>query len=559
MSRDPRQPLPPGTRFASYRIDSVLGAGGAAITYAATNLVVHRRVAIKEYLPIGLAQRVDGEARIAPLPGRIHEFREGLGHFVDEARTLAGFRHPAVAPIEHYIQANGTAYVVMPYVEGETLAARLRARGHLTLAEVDALLPPLLDALAAVHASGLVHGDLKPANIILQAPDRPVLIDFGSARQAGDAAHGHGSPGYAAPEIYRRRTRATPASDIYALGAILYRALTGRAPPDAPDRLRGAPITSAFAAGLRRARLPLLDAIDRALMLEAARRPGSIPAFRALLERDPAEVARNRGRRGARRTAWAGAAAAVVLAGAFVLLSTTDLSRDGITRRPLPPVAVRTVPARPEPAIRFRDCAHCPLMRTVPGRATAIAVAPVTRAAFARFVAATGHSLPGGCVRGDGTAGWLRDPKLDWRAAAPGEPVACVNWRDARDYTEWLTAKTGRRYRLPTADEVATALAARPVPLPRLARRLDRIAPGAGPKTPPARTAPAPTPATPRVAEWTADCWARDHGRGLYCPLRMVVGWRDRAGRPIRTGLPTDLRHVRVGFRVVRGAPPASD
>ncbi len=554
MTRDPRQPLPAGTRIASYRIDSVLGAGGAAITYAATNMVVNRRVAIKEYLPIGLAQRGDDGVDVSAIPGRIEEFGKGLGRFVDEARALAGFRHPAVAPIEHYIQAHGTAYVVMPYVEGETLAARLRARGPMTPAEVDALLPPLLDALAAVHEAGLVHGDLKPGNVILQAPDRPVLIDFGSARQAGDAAHAHGSPGYAAPEIYKRRARATPASDVYALGAVLYRALTGGPPPAAPDRLHDDTIASVADAGLRQVRLPLLDAIDRALALEPAKRPATIAAFRALLGRDPAHVAqarvtRSRARPRPQGAGWAGVATAVVMAAVLIVATTTDLSHDTIGRRSLPPVAVHAIPDAPKPPVRFRDCPDCPLMQTVPGKRIAVALAPVTRKAFGAFVAGTGHSLPGGCVTGDGVDGWRRDLALDWRKGAADAPVACVSWRDARAYAEWLAARTGAGYRLAKAAEIATLVARQPDHPAPLAQRLDRIAPGAGPKTPAAATAPADP-----IAEWTADCWARGDGASLYCPLRTVVGWRDRAGNRIRTGLPAGLRHRDVGFRVVRDA-----
>ncbi|MEQ8701684.1 MAG: bifunctional serine/threonine-protein kinase/formylglycine-generating enzyme family protein [Bauldia litoralis] len=556
MTKDPRQPLPVGARIASYRIDGVLGAGGAAVTYAATNKVVHRRVAIKEYLPIGLARRDEDGVAVSPVPGRIQEFAKGLDLFVGEAKVLASFRYPAVAPIEHYIQANGTAYVVMPYIEGETLAARLLDRGRLTHAEVETLLPPLLDALAAVHEAGLVHGDLKPANIILQSDGgdpfgHPVLIDFGSARQVGDAAHAHGSPGYAAPEAYRRRAKATAAGDVYALGAVLCRALTGRPPAAAPDRIDGADTPSVTQTGLREARLPLLDAVDRALALDPSRRPASIADFQALLARAPGDIVRLRPRPRTGRAAWAGVAATLVLALALVIATTTHVSRESTERPQVPPAAVLPIPAPATGPVRFADCAGCPRMETVPGTRTAIAIAPVSQRAFAAFVAATGHSLPGGCVRGDGVGGWRRDVTMTWRGA--GDPVVCVSWRDAQAFAAWLRARTGKAYRLPTAGELAARTAGSRPGGPRqqpIAQRLDRIAPGAGRNT--------PADAAIR-SEWTADCWAQDAGASLYCPTRMVVNWRDSKGGRIRTGLPAGLRHIQVGFRVAIGPRAAGD
>lgn len=286
-----RRPLPLGALGASYVLVSVIGAGGAAITYAATENATGRTVAIKEYLPIDLAIRVDGAPDVIPVAGREKYFRAGIDRFRKEAALQSAFRHPGIAGVERFFPANGTAYSVMPYVAGETLGARLRRDGALTQTAVDRMLAPLLFALADIHRKHMLHLDIKPGNILLTDDGRPVLIDFGSAGPMGAPPEaGHVSAGYSPPELYDSGASPGAWTDLYSVAAVLLHAVSGTPPPAAPDRLAGADIGSVVEKGLLRFRLPLLDAIAQGLEMEPRRRPPSVPAFRALVERTTAEV-----------------------------------------------------------------------------------------------------------------------------------------------------------------------------------------------------------------------------------------------------------------------------
>jgi len=286
-----RRPLPLGALGASYVLTGVVGAGGAAITYAASESATGRPVAIKEFLPIDLALRVDGAPDVIAVEGREKYFRAGLDAFRREAALQSSFDHPGIAGVERFFTANGTAYVVMPFVPGETLGTRLRREGALTQTALDTLLPHLLFALADVHRKRILHLDIKPGNVMVTPEGLPVLIDFGSAMPIdGKRAAGHVSPGYSAPEMYDPDQKVGPWTDIYALAAVLLHAVAGTPPPPAPERLEGADIGSVVQKGLLRFRLPLLDAIAQRLELEPRRRPQSVPAYRALIDRTTADV-----------------------------------------------------------------------------------------------------------------------------------------------------------------------------------------------------------------------------------------------------------------------------
>lgn len=286
-----RRPLPLGPLGASYVLTGVVGAGGAAITYAATENADGRPVAIKEYLPIDLALRVDGAPDVIPVAGREKYFEAGLRRFREEAALQSSFNHPGIAHVERFFPANGTAYSVMPFVPGETLGARLRKDGALTQTAVDTLLSPLLYALADIHRKHILHLDIKPGNVMLRPDGLPVLLDFGSAIKFGRPREiGLVSAGYSAPELYNPDAAVGPWTDIYGVAAVLLHAVAGAPPPPAPDRQQGADIGSVVQKGLLRFRLPLLDAIAQGLEMEPRRRPSSVPAFRALIERTTADV-----------------------------------------------------------------------------------------------------------------------------------------------------------------------------------------------------------------------------------------------------------------------------
>ena len=236
----PAAGLPPGHRIAEYEIVRVLGAGGFGITYLAFDHRLDGPVAIKEYFPADLATRGDAWRVSATATTKRGLFAWGLDRFLEEARAIYRFRHPNVVRAHRYLEANGTAYIVMEYVEGESLKAILDRRGRLSPEEWHPWMEALLEGLAHVHSHDYLHRDIKPANIVVRAEDgEPVLIDFGSARvQHRDRTHTQVlTADYAPIEQYSTGATQGPPADIYALAAVSYRVLTGSAAPGAPDRV----------------------------------------------------------------------------------------------------------------------------------------------------------------------------------------------------------------------------------------------------------------------------------------------------------------------------------
>jgi formylglycine-generating enzyme required for sulfatase activity/serine/threonine protein kinase len=238
--------LPPGTILEKkYLIGRVLGFGGFGVTYLALDINLDMRVAIKEYLPTGenLASRHTDRLTVAPYPGKAEDnFAYGLQKFIEEGRALAQFtNHPNVVSVLNFFEAHGTAYLVMSFIEGLSLDDHLKNRGgRLPEAEAVQITTMILDGLKAVHKRGLLHRDISPDNVFLTEEGQVQLIDFGSAR----AAIGRHSTniskivkaGYSPFEQYRTEAREAEYTDLYAVGATLYRMLTGRKPPAATDR-----------------------------------------------------------------------------------------------------------------------------------------------------------------------------------------------------------------------------------------------------------------------------------------------------------------------------------
>ena len=284
--------LPRRHRIAEYEIVRVLGVGGFGITYLAFDHHLDGPVAIKEYFPATLATRIDGRQVALARPQTRAVFTWGLDRFIDEARSIHRFRHPNVVRAHRYIEAHDTAYIVMEYVEGESLEEILNQRGSLPTPEWRRWLNPLLDGLAHVHGHGYLHRDIKPTNIVIRAADgEPVLIDFGAARVAArERTHTRVlTPVYAPIEQHSTQAVQSPATDIYALAAVSYRTLTGAPPPSAPDRMlddRYEPLTSRVTNTDR----TWLSAIDRGLRPRPEHRPQTVAAWRALMEAsgDPA-------------------------------------------------------------------------------------------------------------------------------------------------------------------------------------------------------------------------------------------------------------------------------
>ena len=279
--------LPSGFRLGRYELLAVLGHGGFGITYRALDAELNRGVAIKEYLPSDVAVRVDG-ATVRAKSGRDEEgFAWGLERFLEEARALALFENANIVRVHDYMQANGTAYMVMALVEGEPLSALYRREAPLDEARLKAIVLPVLDGLEDVHRAGFLHRDIKPANILIRANGQPVLIDFGAARQAlGEKSRSITSvftPGYAPFEQYTSSGKQGPWTDIYALAATLYHGIAGKAPPQATDRIREDDMEPATVLGAGRYSKPFLAAIDAGLEVFENRRPQSVAQWRAML------------------------------------------------------------------------------------------------------------------------------------------------------------------------------------------------------------------------------------------------------------------------------------
>lgn len=277
--------LPRGYRIDEYEVLRVLGAGGFGITYLAFDHHLDGPVAIKEYFPANFATRSAGRRVTASSNSRRDVFAWGLERFIAEARAIHRFRHPNVVQVHRYLEAHGTAYIVMEYIEGESLAATLRARTRLLTSEWRRWLDPLLNGLAHVHSHGYLHRDIKPTNIIIRTADgEPVLIDFGTAREAArNRTHTQVlTPGYAPIEQHGSEMVQGPPTDIYALAAVSYRALTGQVPRSAPDRVlhgRHQPL-AVHITGPDRA---WLTAIDQGLELRPEDRPQTVEAWRRAL------------------------------------------------------------------------------------------------------------------------------------------------------------------------------------------------------------------------------------------------------------------------------------
>ncbi|WP_072395330.1 serine/threonine-protein kinase [Hyphomicrobium sp. CS1GBMeth3] len=279
-----------------YRIERVLGAGGFGITYLADENALDRKVTIKEYFPSDFAARTSTADAAPRSQDCASDYRWGLDRFIEEAQTLARFSHPNIVRVYRYFKANNTAYMVLHFEEGQSLKSWLKGLGRAPRQkELDAIVAPLLDALELIHKQDFLHRDIAPDNIIIRKDGSPVLIDFGSAR--GEIlAHSKTvsalvKPGYSPYEQYAETSRQQgPWTDIYALAATLYHAVTGKRPADSPSRMVKEELVPARDAALSSYRVGFLKAIDDALTLQIEARPQSIAAWRgALLAPDPAK------------------------------------------------------------------------------------------------------------------------------------------------------------------------------------------------------------------------------------------------------------------------------
>jgi serine/threonine protein kinase len=287
---DEANTLPVGFALAEFRIERVLGEGGFGIVYLALDTQLGRHVAIKEYMPASLASRKTDLSVTISSPRHRETFDLGLRSFVKEAITLARFDHPALLKVFRFWEERGTAYMVMPYLEGQTLKQFLRERTDPpSEAWLRAMLDPVLDGLEHLHAHHILHRDIAPDNIQILPNGAPLLLDFGAARQViGDATQALTvilKPGFAPIEQYSDSAtlRQGAWTDLYALAAVCYFAISGKPPPASAARVMHDEMASAASIGAPRYSAELLEFIDACLRVRPQDRPQSVAEARRLM------------------------------------------------------------------------------------------------------------------------------------------------------------------------------------------------------------------------------------------------------------------------------------
>src|SRR5262252_9019207 len=289
--------LPRGFRLREFVIERVLGDGGFGVVYSALDLRLERRVAIKEYMPSSLATRAT-DYSVQMLTSQRHRdaFEIGLRSFINEARLLARFEHPALVKVHQFWQEKGTAYMVMPFYSAPTLRAWIRDRAEpVSEAWLRSFLLGTMEAVEVLHAESCLHRDIAPDNILVLKDAAPLLLDFGAARRViGDLRKALTvivKPGFAPLEQYADtvKMKQGPWSDVYALAAVAHYALTGSAPAPAVSRILADEVVPLRICLKGQYSDALLGAIDTALAVKPERRPQTIAAFRSLLQSDRAD------------------------------------------------------------------------------------------------------------------------------------------------------------------------------------------------------------------------------------------------------------------------------
>ncbi|HEX2824992.1 MAG TPA: protein kinase [Burkholderiales bacterium] len=363
--------LPVGTHLFEFEVQRLIGEGGFGIVYLAQDEVLGRRVALKEYLPSAFANR--GAGLTVNVTSSRHEetFRLGLKSFINEARLLAQFDHPALVKVYRFWEANGTAYMVMPFYDGLTFKQMVQRDGSPDETRLRTLLGQLLEALEVLHGTNCFHRDVAPDNILMLASNKPVLLDFGAARQViSDRTQAFTvilKPGYAPIEQYAEipGLKQGPWTDVYALAGVAHFAIMGSPPPPSIARTVVDEYVPLEQAAAGRYSAELLRAIDRALAVRPEHRPQTAAEFRELLGDTPAPTTTFTERRATPRSPpaaaaaprrrvpwhiWIGAPLAVVAAVvAGVLFYNQHASETAPAPATPPPVAQETPAVKPAP------------------------------------------------------------------------------------------------------------------------------------------------------------------------------------------------------------------
>ena len=506
---DNQTALAAGTRIQHFELIKTLGRGGFGITYLAMDKKRNRKVVLKEYFPASAAIRGSQQTQVSLLTGaKQHDFNEGLRRFQREALILSEFKHPNIVEVIALFEANGTAYFVMEYIDGQSLQDLVEQRQRpLTEAEIHKDLLPVLNGLAALHAQDLLHLDIKPDNILTSDYGEPLLIDFGGARYAtSQASQDHSSMvatlGYAPTEQYSLKPVQTEATDLYAFGMTLYHLMAPQQElpasgdrrdalqEDMPDPL---PAIRSIATGYPDA---FYRVVEHCTQTAKKDRPQTVAEVQALLPEleevpitpppvpepptpvptpepqkttptpapEPSPVSTsdsisaptNKGQTEPEKpkSPWlAIVVAVVVLVGGGFGFQQYQLQQEQQRILGLVGKLVRIPAGSFKMGSNNGRDAEKPVHR-VNISGFYMMEHEVTKAAFAAFVEDTGHLSDGCWVYGDG---WKEDSSKSWQS--PGfsqskqDPVVCVNWKDATAFAKWLSRKTGKTFRLPSESE----------------------------------------------------------------------------------------------------------
>ena len=295
MSKLKPASLPPDTVIGGYRVVRKISAGGFGVVYLAVDKE-GQQVAVKEYLPSALTMRDAGALVPQVAPEKLSLYRLGLKSFFEEGRSLAQISHPSVVSVLNFFRQNETVYMVMNYLEGATLqdfivtARDLKKQKVFRESTIRSLFDEILRGLRIVHQHKRLHLDLPPANFFITDVNKAVMLVFGAAREVlnkeGNFTRPMYTPGFAAPEMYRRDSTMGPWTDIYAIGACIYSCMQGYPPNDAPQRLE----KDRLALSLTRMRGVysdnLIEVVEWCMSLDPLSRPQSVFALQKELSRE---------------------------------------------------------------------------------------------------------------------------------------------------------------------------------------------------------------------------------------------------------------------------------
>ena len=289
--------LPAGTVIREWRIEDVLGVGGFGIVYKGRGIYFGELVAIKEYFPSAISER-DAESTVVPIGSDVEEVHAlGLKKFVEEAKLLWNLstptRHPNIVSVRALFEVHGTAYMIMDFEDGVSLSRLLKEGRRFNERSLWNVIKPVAEGLDRAHRVGVLHRDIKPPNILITDDNRPVLIDFGSARfeaaEATSTSVTFHTPPYAAVEQYVKTYPQGPWTDIYAMSVVLYECVTGEKPPEVLERMHGGlgtPLADGTWPGFSKR---FLQAIDAGMTIKPSERPQSIREWLALFGRKDSE------------------------------------------------------------------------------------------------------------------------------------------------------------------------------------------------------------------------------------------------------------------------------